>query len=64
MKKSFIILATIALTFTFSSIAFAGNAVSEMALAKGGQHVAQCAQEMGKGVSECAKMTICQHVME
>jgi len=27
---------------------------------KGGQHVAQCAQSMDKGVSDCAQMTVCE----
>lgn len=64
MKKLLIVFTTTALTLTFASFAFAGNAVSEMATTKGGQHVAECAQNMDKGVSECAQMTVCQHVME
>jgi len=43
----------------FSSTAFASTEVSQMAIEKGGQAVAQCAQLMDKGVSECALMPIC-----
>ena len=38
---------------------FAANNVSQMAVVKGGQAVAQCAQTMEKGVSECAKLPEC-----
>ncbi len=38
---------------------FADNNVSQMAVIKGGQAVAQCAQTMEKGVSECAKLSEC-----
>ena len=38
---------------------FADNAVSTMATEKGGKAVAACAREMGKGVSECAKLAEC-----
>lgn len=47
--------------FAFSSVAFAGTAVSEMALAKGGQAVAECAKMMNTGIAECAKMLTCNH---
>lgn len=60
MKKIITIATTFALLLTFSSTAFADNAVSQMATTKGGQHVAQCAKTMEKGVSECAQLTICQ----
>ncbi|WP_366922550.1 hypothetical protein MFMK1_003014 [Metallumcola ferriviriculae] len=40
--------------FAFSGNAFAANMVSKMAVEKGGQAVAQCAQTMDKGVSQCA----------
>lgn len=44
---------------TSSNSVFAANAVSEMATTKGGQDIAQCAQEMDRGVSECAKLPEC-----
>lgn len=44
---------------TASISVFADNAVSVMAVEKGGKTVAACAQEMNKGVSECAKMEVC-----
>ena len=37
--------------------------VANCATTMGGQHVAECAKSMDKGVSECAKMkTPCDHV--
>lgn len=59
MKKIFTIITTGFMVLAFSSSAFASTAVSEMAITKGGQAVAQCAQTMDKGVSECAQMPIC-----
>lgn len=59
MKKIAILISTFALVVTFSSFAFAETAVSQMATTKGGQAIAKCAQEMNKGVSECAKMLEC-----
>jgi len=60
MKKIVTLTATLAMLLAFSSTALAANAVSEMAVSKGGQHVAQCAQSMDKGVSDCAQMTVCE----
>jgi hypothetical protein len=31
-----------------------------MATTKGGKHVAECAQKMDKGISECAKLEECK----
>ena len=58
MKKIFTIITTGLMVLAFSSTAFASTAVSEMATNNGGQAVAQCAQSMDKGVSECAQMPI------
>ena len=41
------------------SQSFAANAVSNMATEKGGRAVAECAQNMDRGVSECARHTEC-----
>ncbi|HSQ34306.1 MAG TPA: hypothetical protein VLM81_05470 [Peptostreptococcaceae bacterium] len=46
-----------------STSAFAVNKVSEMATTKGGQHVAECAQKMDKGISECLQMLECKDGM-
>jgi len=43
-----------------SNSVFAANNISKMATTKGGQHVAQCAQQMDKGVSECIQMSECE----
>jgi len=43
-----------------SNSALAANNVSRMATSKGGQQVAQCAQQMDKGVSQCVQMPECQ----
>jgi len=59
MKKIITIITTGLMILAFSSTAFASTTVSEMAINKGGQAVAQCAQTMDKGVSECAQMPIC-----
>jgi len=64
VKKILVIISSCFMVLTFSSFAFAQNAVSQMATARGGQHLAQCAQQMNKGVSECAKVPECEHVME
>lgn len=53
---------TSAMVLSFSATAFASTAVSDMAIAKGGQHVAECAQMM-TGVSECAHMPACEMQM-
>lgn len=60
MKK---ILSTFALAITLLSLStqvFASSLVAEMATTKGGRHVAECAQKMDKGVSECAKLVECK----
>ena len=59
MKKIFTIITTGCMVLAFSGTAFASTAISEMAINKGGQALAQCAKAMDKGVSECALMPIC-----
>ena len=41
--------------------AVAANNVSNMATTKGGQAVAQCAQAMELGISQCLQMPECTH---
>lgn len=55
MKKllSVTILTTLLLTSTV--LGFAANNVSKMATTNGGQQVAECAQNMDRGVSSCAR---------
>lgn len=59
MKKIVTVITTGLMVLAFSSTVFASTAISEMARNMGGQAVAQCAQTMDKGVSECARMLIC-----
>lgn len=54
MKKTVVSVFIVLAVLSFGSSAFAANMVSRMATEKGGQHVAQCAQMMDKGVSACA----------
>ena len=65
MKKSLLVSVTcLAMLLISSTSAFAQNAVSEMATGKGGQHIAECAKKMDKGISECAKLDECSlHAM-
>ncbi|GAB6153564.1 hypothetical protein JCM17380_23140 [Desulfosporosinus burensis] len=62
MKKIFTIITTGFMIMAFSNAAFASTAVSQMATNKGGQAVAQCAQTMDKGVSQCAQIPICNEL--
>ncbi len=59
MKKFLSVSALSLLILAASSSTFAANNVSNIATQKGGQHVAECAQTMERGVSECAKVNIC-----
>jgi hypothetical protein len=62
--KKVLVLSAIAITlFASSTQVFAANLVSDMATTNGGQHVADCAQKMDKGVSECAKLVECEKGM-
>jgi len=47
-----------------SNSAFAANSISEMANTKGGQHIAECAKKMDKGISECLEMLECKTGMQ
>jgi len=60
MKKIVILGLSTIMLLAFSGAASAENAVSNMALTNGGQHIAACAQLMDKGVSECAKTPVCE----
>lgn len=60
MKTIAKLVLTAAMVLSFSATAFASTAVSNMATSMGGQHVADCAQMMDKGVSECAQMPACE----
>lgn len=53
---------TTVMVLSFSATAFAATAVSDMAVNKGGRHVAECAKMM-TGVSECAQMPACDMQM-
>lgn len=46
-----------------ANTSFAANHVSQMATEKGGRHVAECAQTMDLGVSECVQLPECQDEM-
>lgn len=59
MKKILSVTALSLIILASSSSTFAANNVSNMATTKGGQHVAECAQKMDRGISECLQMTIC-----
>lgn len=59
MKKILTIALAAIMLFSFSGNALAANAVSKMATTKGGKAVAQCAKQMNKGVSQCAKLPEC-----
>lgn len=59
MKRITITLATGLFLLAFAGNVMASNAVSQMAVESGGQSVADCAQNMDLGVSECAQLLIC-----
>lgn len=63
MKTVIKVVLAATMLLSFSTAAFASTAVSDMALSKGGQHVAECAQMMDQGVSECAQMPECDMQM-
>lgn len=60
MKKLFSIALLGVIFIASANSAFAANNISNIATTKGGQHVAHCAQEMDKGVSQCVQATECQ----
>jgi len=59
MKKIIALAIAVVVMSTSTMFVFADNAVSNMAVEKGGRQVAACAQSMDKGVSACAKMDQC-----
>ena len=63
MKKLFSASALVLVLLASSTQVFATNHVARMATTKGGRHVAECAQKMDKGVSECAKLIECAKEM-
>ena len=63
MKKLLSIAIVGVLLLGSSSSVFAANNASNMATTKGGEHVAECAQEMDKGVSQCAQIPECEKEM-
>jgi hypothetical protein len=63
MKKILSVSALLLTLLSASTQVFASSQVAEMATTKGGRHVAECAQKMDKGVSECAKLLDCAKEM-
>lgn len=59
MKKMISLVLAVTFLMASSVTVFADNAVSKMAVEKGGKQVAACAQTMDKGISECAKLLEC-----
>ncbi|MCR3955529.1 MAG: hypothetical protein NUK57_04475 [Gudongella sp.] len=60
--KKFMSLSVLSLLILLSSsTTFAANNVSRMATTKGGLLIAQCAQEMDLGISQCLQMPECIH---
>jgi hypothetical protein len=59
MKKLFAITILGLTLLSSSGTAFAANNVSQMAVNNGGRSVAECAQMMDKGVSQCVNSTGC-----
>jgi hypothetical protein len=59
MKKLFAISILGFALLSSSGTAFAANNVSQMAVNKGGRSVAECAQMMDKGVSQCVNSEGC-----
>lgn len=59
MKKIIFALIASFVILGSSTQAYAANMVSEMAVNKGGQSVAECARTMEKGISECTKVLEC-----
>lgn len=58
--KKFILLSIVTLSIIGStSTALAANNVARMAVTKGGQHIAYCAQMMDYGISSCVNLTSC-----
>ena len=59
--KKLVSIALLGVIFMASSNSvLAANSISNMATTKGGQHVAECAQKMDKGVSQCVQAPECE----
>lgn len=54
MKKMITMILMVLTLMAFTGSAFAANPVAEKAVAKGGQHIAECAQMMERGISSIA----------
>jgi hypothetical protein len=54
MKKVLTLTLVLVTLLAFGGSAFAANPVAEKATTKGGQHIAQCAQHMERGISSIA----------
>lgn len=63
MKKLLILTSIGLMLFGSTNFAFAGTHVSEMAITKGGQQVAECAQSMDLGISKCLDLSECNNEM-
>ncbi|MDF2676138.1 MAG: hypothetical protein K0Q97_431 [Bacillota bacterium] len=59
MKKILFLFIAAAVILGPTQNAYAANMVSNMAVTKGGQSVAECAKDMDKGISECVKAVEC-----
>ena len=59
MKKIVATLVLGVVLLASTNTTFAANNISKMATTKGGQHVAECAQKMDQGVSQCVQMSEC-----
>ena len=58
--KKLVAIAILSVTLLSSSgTAFAANNVSQLAVTKGGQSVAECARNMDRGISSCVNMSAC-----
>lgn len=62
MKKLTLAVTTSLFLLAFTGNAIASPAVSHMATVNGGQTVAECAQYMDQGVSECAQNPNCNEL--
>jgi hypothetical protein len=60
IMKKLLAIAVLGVTLlSASSTAYAANNVSQMAVNKGGRSVAECAQMMERGVSQCVNASTC-----
>ncbi len=63
MKKMVVTLILGVVLLASANSVFASNNVSRMATMKGGQHVAECAQKMQQGISQCVQNLECANNM-